>query len=26
MPDHTNHQDFYSFLKNKINCDSPVIS
>lgn len=26
MPDHTNHQDFYSFIKNKINCDSPVIS
>ena len=26
MPDHSNHQDFYSFLKNKINCDSPVIS
>merc|ERR1719246_318431 len=26
MPDHTNHQDFYSFLKNKINCDAPVIS
>jgi len=26
MPDHSNHQDFYSFIKNKINCDSPVIS
>jgi len=26
MPDHSNHQDFYSFLKNKINCEAPVIS
>jgi len=26
MPDHSNHQDFYSFLKNKINCDAPVVS
>lgn len=26
MPDHSNHQDFYAFIKNKINCDSPVIS
>lgn len=26
MPDHSNHQDFYSYIKNKINCDAPVIS
>lgn len=26
MPDKSNHQEFYRVIKNKINCDSPVIS